>query len=150
MARDKELDVLFEKIYEDNALGKITDERFAKLAKKYDEEQASISDRIDELKRKFDEASRKVTDTAMFISAVKKYTRIRKLTPRILIELIDHIDIHQSESVPGGQTQRVVIYYNCIGSIEIPEEVAIPIPPISVDTRKGVVVTYDPVMAQAY
>ena len=144
MSRDKELDVLFEKIYEDNAMGKLSDERFAKLSKKYDEEQSSISARIDELKRKFDEADRRVANTDVFLAAVKKYTRIRKLTPRILTELIDHIDIHQPEQVPGGQRQRIVIHYNCIGVIDIPDEVAIPLPQISVNTRKGVVVTYDP------
>ena len=144
MARDKELDTLFEKIYEDNALGKISDERFKKLADKYDEEQASISERIAELKQKFDNAASKVANTDTFLAAVRKYTRIKKLTPRILTELIDHIDVHQAETVEGGQIQRIVIFYNCIGSIEIPEEVDIPRPQITMKTRQGVAVTYDP------
>lgn len=71
MSRDKELDVLFEKIYEDNAMGKLSDERFAKLSKKYDDEQSSIGARIDELKRKFDEANRRVANTDVFLAAVK-------------------------------------------------------------------------------
>ena len=144
IARDKELDVLFEKIYEDNALGKISDERFKKLAQKYEDEQSSIAERIGELKAKFDEATSKVANTDTFIAAVRKYTRIRKLTPRVLAELIDHIEVHQAETVPGGQLQRVVIYYNCIGSIEIPDEVAIPLPQVTMKTRQGVAVTYDP------
>lgn len=144
IVRDKELDVLFEKIYEDNALGKISDDRFKKLAQKYEDEQSSIAERIGELKAKFDEATSKVANTDTFIAAVRKYTRIRKLTPRVLAELIDHIDVHQAKTVPGGQIQRVVIFYNCIGSIEIPEEVAIPLPQVTMKTRQGVAVTYDP------
>lgn len=144
MARDNELDLLFEKIYEDNALGKISDERFKKLADKYEEEQQSISDRISELKQKFDEATSKVANTDTFLAAVRKYTKIKKLTPRILAELIDHIEVHQAEIVEGGQTQRIVIVYNCIGAIEIPEEVNIPLPQITMKTRQGVAVTYDP------
>lgn len=144
MARDKELDVLFEKIYEDNVSGKITDERFKKLSLKYEEEQQSIVERINELKQRFDETSSRVANTDTFLRAVKKYTKIKKLTPRILAELIEHIDVHEPEMVNGSRIQRIVIYYNCIGAIEIPAEVAIPLPQISVNTRKGVTVTYAP------
>lgn len=144
IARNNELDLLFEKIYEDNALGKISDERFKKLSDKYEEEQESISDRIAELKQKFDEANSKVANTDTFLAAVRKYTKIKKLTPRILAELIDHIEVHQAETVEGGQMQRIVIVYNCIGAIEIPEEVNIPLPQITMKTRQGVAVTYDP------
>ena len=149
VARDKELDMLFEKIYEDNATGKISDERFKKLAEKYEDEQQSISERIDELKKRYDEAASRVANTDTFLQAVRKYTRIRKLTPRVLTELIDHIDIHEPEMIAGSRKQRIVIYYNCIGAIDIPEEVAIPLPQISVNTRKGVTVTYEPSQSAA-
>lgn len=142
MARDKEIDVLFEKIYEDNALGKITDERFQKLTSKYDEEQIYISNRIDELNKEYNEHNQLVANTEVFLSAIKKYTRIKKLTPRILNELVDHIEVHHAETVDGKQTQRIDIFYNCIGSVEIPKEIEIPIPQITLQTRKGVDVTY--------
>lgn len=142
MARDKEIDVLFEKIYEDNALGKITDERFQKLVSKYDEEQIYISNRIDELNKEYNEHNQLVANTEVFLSAIKKYTRIKNLTPRILNELVDHIEVHHAETVDGKQTQRIDIFYNCIGSIEIPKEIEIPIPQITLQTRKGVDVTY--------
>lgn len=142
MARDKKIDVLFEKIYEDNALGKITDERFQKLVSKYDEEQIYISNRIDELNKEYNEHNQLVANTEVFLSAIKKYTRIKKLTPRILNELVDHIEVHHAETVDGKQTQRIDIFYNCIGSIEIPKEIEIPIPQITLQTRKGVDVIY--------
>lgn len=83
-----------------------------------------------------------VANTEVFLSAIKKYTRIKKLTPRILNELVDHIEVHHAETVDGKQTQRIDIFYNCIGSIEIPKEIEIPIPQITLQTRKGVDVTY--------
>ena len=144
MLRDKELDTLFEKIYEDNALGKISDDRFKKLAEKYEEEQNSIAERIGELKAKYDEAASRVVNTDTFLAAVRKYTKIKKLSHRILAELIDRIEVYHAEAVPGGKIQRIVIYYNCIGSIEIPEEVNIPLPQISMKTRQGVEVKYTP------
>ena len=80
-------------------------------------------------------------------AAVRKYTRIQKLTPRILTELIERIEVHQAEDVSGGKRQKIVIHYNCIGAIEIPEETNIPQPEISMETRQGVMVTYDPASA---
>lgn len=147
IARDKELDVLFERIYEDNVSGKISDERFAKLSAKYETEQSSIAERIERLKELFDEVDAKVQNTESFISAVKKYTRVKKLTPLMLNELIERIEVYQAEKVNGEQTQTVVIHYNCIGTISIPDELSIPDPQITVRTRKGVAVSYAP-MAQ--
>ncbi len=95
-------------------------------------------------RQKFDEATARVANTDTFLAAVRKYTKIKKLTPRILAELIDHIEVHQAEIAPGGQIQKIVIFYNCIGSIEIPEEVDIPLPQITMKTRQSVAVTYDP------
>ena len=104
MTRDKELDMLFERIYEDNVTGKISDERFQKLAQKYEEEQQSIVARIDELKQRFDETQSRVANTDTFLKAVRKYTKIKKLTPRILTELIEHIDVHEPVMVNGSRT----------------------------------------------
>lgn len=149
IARDKELDVLFEKIYEDNVSGKISDERFAKMSSKYDTEQNTIAERIEYLKRLFDEANSKVLNTENFVAAVKKYTRIKKLTPLMLNELVEYIEIHQAKTVNGEQTQTIIIHYNCIGSITIPDELSIPEPKITVETRKGVTVSYAPTAQEA-
>ena len=142
MARDKEIDGLFEHIYEDNVSGKITDDRFKKLSSKYEEEQQSIVERIDQLKKTFDEMSSKVSNTETFLAAVKKYTCVKKLTPRMLNELIEKIEVSQYEIINGVRTQKVVIHYNCIGSIEIPDELDLPEPQITLNTRKGVSINY--------
>ena len=80
----------------------------------------------------------------MFISLVRKYTRARKLTPRMLNELIEKIEVFNAEKVDGVWEQRLRIHYNCVGVIEIPELIPLPAPEVSVNTRKGVVVNYAP------
>lgn len=142
IARHKDLDFLYEKIYEDNAMGKISDERFAKLAAKYEDEQKNISKQIDQLKSAFEEAQAKFANADTFRRALKKYTRIKKLTPNILNELIDRIEVHQAEKTEHGKEQKLVIYYNCIGSIYLPEDSAPPTPDIHLQTRKGVTTSY--------
>ena len=67
----------------------------------------------------------------------------------MVTELIEHIEVHHTEKIGGVKTQKLVIYYNCIGLIEIPDEVPIPEANITKKTRKGVEVTYVPTNAPA-
>ena len=142
IARDKELDRLFERIYEDNVAGKINDERFAKMSTKYEAEQQSIVERVNELKATYDEISQKGERAEFFVAAVRKYTRVKKLTALMLNELIEKIEVHQTEIVEGKRTQRIDIYYRCIGAITIPEDVSIPDTEITLGTRQGVEIAY--------
>ena len=143
-ARDKELDNLFEHIYEDNVSGKISDDRFAKLSVKYETEQKEVAARMKELQEELDSDKSKAVTSDMFLSSVRKYTRTRKLTPRMLNELIEKIEVHQAENIDGKTVQRLTIHYNCIGTIEIPNFEKIPENKVSVHTRQGVDVHYAP------
>ncbi len=142
IARDKELDRLFERIYEDNVAGKINDERFAKMSAKYEAEQQSIVERVNELKATYDEISQKGERAEFFVAAVRKYTRVKKLTALMLNELIEKIEVHQTEIIEGKRTQRIDIHYRCIGAITIPEDVSIPDTEITLGTRQGVQIAY--------
>lgn len=141
-ARDKELDTLFERIYEDNVSGKISDERFARMSIKYEEEQKELTERLKELKAKLEKFASQSVTADMFISTVRKYTRAKKLTQQMLNELIQKIEVFNAEKVEGVWQQRLIIHYNCIGSIEIPDVLTLPAPEVSVNTRKGVTVSY--------
>lgn len=142
IARDKELDNLFEHLYEDNVCGKISDDRFAKMSIKYESEQKEISSRIKELQTELNNEKSKAVTSDMFMASVRKYTRARKLTPRMLNELIEKIEVHQSEKVDGKTVQRLTIHYNCIGAIEIPDLDKLPENNVSVHTRQCVDVHY--------
>lgn len=143
-ARDEELDGLFERIYEDNVSGKLSDDRFSKMSRRYEDEQKEISERIKTLRAEMDKLSSKAVTADMFISTVRKYTRAKVLTPRMLNELIDRIEVHQAEKIDGEWVQHLTIHYNCVGAIFIPEVFPLPAPEVSVNTRKGVVVNYAP------
>ena len=144
IARDKELDRLFEQMYEDNVSGKISDERYSKMTKRYEDEQSSLAERIKTLRAELDKESHQAVTTDMFIATVRKYTRAKKLTPRMLNELIERIEVHQAEKVNGVYIQKLTIHYNCVGSIEIPDVLSLPEPDVLIQTRKGVAVSYSP------
>ena len=144
LARDEELDGLFERIYEDNVSGKLSDDRFAKMSRRYEDEQKELAEKIKKLRSEIEKQSSRSMTTDMFIGLVRKYTRARKLTPRMLNELIEKIEVFNAEKIDGVWGQRLRIHYNCVGTIEIPTVLPLPIPEVSVNTRKGVVVNYAP------
>ena len=144
LARDDELDGLFERIYEDNVSGKLSNDRFAKMSRRYEDEQKELAEKIKKLRSEIEKQSSRSMTTDMFIGLVRKYTRARKLTPRMLNELIEKIEVFNAEKIDGVWEQRLRIHYNCVGTIEIPTVLPLPIPEVSVNTRKGVVVNYAP------
>lgn len=144
LARDRELDNLFEHIYEDNVNGKLSDERFAQMSSKYENEQKELRKKVKSLQDSIERSKSKAATADIFMSAVRKYTRAKKLTPRMLNELVQKIEVHQAEKIDGTWVQRITIHYNCVGAISLPDELAIPTPDITVNTRKGVYVSYMP------
>ena len=144
LARDDELDGLFERIYEDNVSGKISDERFSRMSRRYEDEQKELTEKIKQLRSEIEKQSSRTMTTDMFISLVRKYTRAKKLTPRMLNELVEKIEVFNAEKVNGVWEQRLRIHYNCVGTIDIPSALPLPTPDVSVNTRKGVVVNYAP------
>ena len=144
LARDEELDGLFERIYEDNVSGKLSDDRFAKMSRRYEDEQKELAEKIKKLRSEIEKQSSRSMTTDMFIGLVRKYTRARKLTPRMLNEVVEKIEVLNAEKIDGVWEQRLRIHYNCVGTIEIPTVLPLPIPEVSVNTRKGVVVNYAP------
>jgi len=144
-ARDRELDRLFSRIYEDNINGKIDDDRFGRLSSQYTAEQGELSENIKALSAELDKQTNKAMTTDMFISTVQKYTRPKELTERMLNELIERIEVHHIEKVDGVKTQRITIHYNCVGEIHMPDTFFLP--KISMQTRRGVSVSYSPQQA---
>lgn len=142
LGRDRELDILFEKIYEDNVSGKISNERFAKMSSKYEKEQKDINTRMEKIEQEISQSKKRTVTTDMFLATVRKYTRARKLTPRMLNELIEKIEVHQAEKIDGKTIQHLTIHYTCVGDIDIPELAKIPANDVSVNTRQGVDINY--------
>lgn len=144
LTRDKELDMLFERLYEDNVAGKIDDARFARMSKRYEQEQGEISAKIKALRLELKKAEGQQMDMEDYLQMVRRYTYVTKITQRMVSELIDHIDVYHAEKRDGVTNQRIVIHYNCIGAFEVPDRKKIPEADIIMETRKGVAVSYAP------
>lgn len=143
-ARDRELDMLFERLYEDNVAGKIDDARFAKMSKRYEQEQGENAKKIKALRLELKKDESKRMDIDDFLETVRRYTDATTITKRMVAELIDHIEVYHAEKQDGVTNQRVVIYYNCIGAFDVPDRRKIPEADIIMETRKGAALSYAP------
>ena len=120
--RIAELDRLFTRLYEDNVLGKISDERFAMMSKGYEDEENRLKATVAELTAYIDTAEQKSSDVTAFLNVVHKYERIEKLTPEIMHELIDKIIVHEADKSSGKRFQQIDIIYRfdvAISSVEV-------------------------------
>ena len=141
MARNKEVDRLFERIYEDNVSGKLTDDRFMKMSQRYDEEQQQLKKDIEELQRQCDSENDRAFCKEQFLKAVRKFMEMKTLTPTILHELVERIDVYQTQGRGKNRTQRIVIHYNFIGVLDLPEVEEYP-ENVVLDSRQGVAIEY--------
>lgn len=130
---------LYEKLYEDNVIGKVSDEWFIELSHKYEKERMDLKAKIADTRHKIEELKNTNSEYEKFISAIRRFMQMDNLTSPLLRELIDHIDIFETEGTGKSRTQRIVIYYRFIGYIELPNTAK---QTHIADTRKGVAVEY--------
>ena len=109
-SRMKELDNLFQRIYEDNISGK--------LSKGYDTEQADLQEEMTRLQEHIQQAEKQSVNVDRFLSIVKKYTNLTELTPEILHEFVDRIIVHAPDKSSGRRLQEIEIIYNHIGTFD--------------------------------
>ena len=118
--RIAELDVLFQRIYEDNVLGKLSDERFATMSASYETEQKMLKELLTQLKLDIEMQDDKTANVSAFVEKVKRYTEIKELTPAIVNEFIDYIMVSKKEVINGKTVYPIDIHYNGVGIINAP------------------------------
>lgn len=139
ITRSNTVSQLYEKLYEDNVIGKVSDEWFVELSHKYEKERIDLKAKIADTRYKIEELKNTNSEYGKFISAIRRFMQMDNLTSPLLRELIDHIDIFETEGTGKSRTQRIVIYYRFIGYIELPNATK---QTHIADTRKGVAVEY--------
>lgn len=114
-SRIKELDLLFQRIYEDNVSGKISDERFEMLSETYEKEQAELKSIIENLTAEISETEEQADNVERFISKVHKYFDLQELTPSVLNDMVKRVYVHAPQTVDGKRTQEIDVVYDLVG-----------------------------------
>lgn len=120
LSRCDELDRIICKLYEDNALGKIPDSRYALMMNGYEEEQAELKRSLIPLREQLDEYQNTADSTERFIKVIQQYTTVEKLDAAILNEFIDKIVVHHKEQSDDGKVyQQIEIFYRFVGKLDL-------------------------------
>lgn len=122
--RIAEIDTLIQKIYEDNASGKLSDERYATLSLSYEEEQKTLKAAVPELQSFLETETDKTESLQRFIQKVKQITELKVLTPELIHEFVDKIVVYAPRYLDGKRVQLLDIYYSGVGILHelTPEE----------------------------
>ena len=142
IARNEAVARLFEKLYEDNATGKVTDDWFMQLSHKYEMERVALKERINEIQIKLHDMDHHKQGYERFVSIIRKLLDMEVLTFPILRELIDRIEVYEAEGIGKSRTQRIAIYYRFVGYLELPAGKINP--HYTADLRRGVAIEYIP------
>lgn len=139
-ARDREISTLYAQLFEANVSGKISDDRFTEMTARYDDEQAGLKKRIAALQKEIREKPRYENEVDKFLATIRKCMDMERLTPEILAETVEKIEVHQIEGTGKDRIQRIQIHYRFIGEMDIPKDASAY--DVTINTRKGVAVQY--------
>lgn len=120
--RIAEIDRLIEKVFEQNAIGVLSDERFSKMLQSYEKEQKALTQEVAESRQILEEAKQKATDLRLLLRTLREMTEINELTPTLVNSLIERIEVHNNDKSSGHCYVKVDIYFTAVGMIDIPTE----------------------------
>jgi site-specific DNA recombinase len=122
--RITEIDAIIKRLYEDNVVGKLSAERFAKMNADYEREQKTLEKSTTELRKIVDTCEEQNVNIRSFIKTVHRYIEPTELTPDILHELVSKIVVHAPDMSTGHRTQQIDVHYNFVGEIALSSEIA--------------------------
>mgnify|MGYP000360368607 FL=1 len=120
--RIAEIDRLIEKVFEQNASGILSDERFSKMLQSYEKEQKALTQEVADSRQTLEEAKQKATDLRLLLRTLREMTEINELTPTLVNSLIERIEVHNNDKSSGHCYVKVDIYFAAVGMIDIPTE----------------------------
>lgn len=122
-----ELETLICRIYEDNILGKLPDDRYMFLSSSYEAERKKLTEEVQNCEQGIQEYNESTKSADRFIKLIDKYSHFDELTNTMLLELIDKILVHERD-VKGSSncTQEIEIYFNFVGRYLPPEYIKEP------------------------
>lgn len=120
--RIAEIDRLIEKVFEQNASGVLSDERFSKMLQNYEKEQKALTQEVADNRQTIQEAKQKSVDLRLLLKTLRDMTEINELTPTLVNSLIERIEVHNNDKSSGHCCVKVDIYFAAVGMIDIPTE----------------------------
>ena len=120
--RIAEIDRFIEKVFEQNASGILSDERFSKMLQSYEKEQKALTQEVANSRQTLEEAKQKATELRLLLRTLREMTEINELTPTLVDSLLERIKVHNNDKSSDHCYVKVDIYFTAVGMIDIPTE----------------------------
>lgn len=118
-ARLEQIEKVLDKLYEDNALGTIEQDRYEQMLQKYSEEYYTLKTELAEIKEQLSAFENAGGRAQRFVKLIERYADFAELTPAILNEFISRIEVHERDQKRARYAiQHIGIYFNHIGKFE--------------------------------
>ena len=115
--RLEELGTIIKKLYEDNALSRLSDDVYGRLSAQFFGERKEAEERLSVIAEELKKEERNLENVARFTKIIGKHLDIKELNKTVLNELIDKIEVHEAEKIDGKRVQKVDIYYRFVGNL---------------------------------
>ena len=120
--RIRDLDKLIERLYEDNVLGKISDDRFMRMSANYESEQKELLAAVESDEQTVRDMEREKIDLRLFLETMRECTDLKEMTPTLVNTLIKRIEVHSNTVDENGVKHVPVdIHFTAVGIINIPD-----------------------------
>ena len=103
-----------------------------------------LKEKISDVNKRLKALDAKEQGKEQFLSAIRKFMEMRTLTAPLLRELVDHIEVYETEGTGKNRTQRIAICYRFVGYVELPDSAICGSKNYKSATRQGVAVEYIP------
>lgn len=120
--RVADIDGIISRLYEDNITGKISDERYVKMAAGYEMEQKMLSEMVESDEKRLAELQKSTVDLRLLLKSLRECTDITELNRMLVNKLIQRIEIHNNDKYDGHCHVKADIYFTGAGIIDIPTE----------------------------
>lgn len=104
-ARLKELEIKFDRLYDDRLEGFISDKKFKEMAVKCESEQEQLNARLTELKEQLSQQTEVEVNVSRFVETIRQYTNVDALDRELLNRLIDKIVVGDKVKTDSDYTQ---------------------------------------------
>lgn len=120
--RIEELDVIISRIYEDNILGKISNERYMRMSAGYEKEQKDLIQTIADSEQRLKEMEQTSVDLKLLLATLREATDITELNQTLVNKLIQKIVVHGNEKKHSHNGVKIDIYFTAVGMVSLPDE----------------------------
>lgn len=121
--RLNELEILLQRLFEENVAGRLNDSNYTTMFAKYQKEQENLIIAQKELTRKIGDFGEIQDNSQKWIDVISQFRDVEELTAQMLNALCQKILISQPEKIDGKRTQKIKIVYRFIGEAKMLEEI---------------------------